>query len=423
MTKKIIITLTSLLIAFSAMATTLEQCLRLAKENYPLTKKYELIERTSELTVANIGKGWLPQITASAQVTLQNRVVALPEALTSMMETQGVAVKGLRKDQYRLGIDITQTVYDGGAIASGREVASRQAKVDAAANEVDLYAVRQRVSELYFGILLVDKRIELIEDLVELLMANEKKLSSMVKRGTAADSDFSNIKAERLSSEQRLTEMQSQRHLLLRLLSSFCGEEIGSVEMPDIPSSVGENNRPELSLVDARINLLNAVQRQNDSALRPRIALFASGYYGYPGYDMYHDMFSRNWTLNGIVGAKLTWNISAFYTRKNDNAKLNLQRMELENSRDVFLFNNKLEQISEDENITRYNNLLQTDREIVDLRSSVRKAAESKLVHGIIDINDLLREINDENAAKVQMSTHLIERLKLLWNKKLTLNN
>lgn len=423
MTKKIIITLTSLLIAFSVMATTLEQCLRLAEENYPLTKKYELIERTSELTVANIGKGWLPQITASAQVTLQNRVVALPEALTSMMETQGVAVKGLRKDQYRLGIDITQTVYDGGAIASGREVASRQAKVDAAANEVDLYAVRQRVSELYFGILLVDKRIELIEDLVELLMANEKKLSSMVKRGTAAESDFSNIKAERLSSEQRLTEMQSQRHLLLRLLSAFCGEEIGSVEMPDIPSLVGENNRPELSLVDARINLLNAVQRQNDSALRPRIALFASGYYGYPGYDMYHDMFSRNWTLNGIVGAKLTWNISAFYTRKNDNAKLNLQRMELENSRDVFLFNNKLEQISEDENITRYNNLLQTDREIVDLRSSVRKAAESKLVHGIIDINDLLREINDENAAKVQMSTHLIERLKLLWNKKLTLNN
>ena len=60
------------------------------------------------------------------------------------------------------------------------------------------------------------------------------------------------------------------------------------------------------------------------------------------------------------------------------------------------------------------------DEEIIKLRSQVRKAAESKLRHGIIDVNDLLREINAENAARVQQSMHEIEMLKEIYNQKYT---
>ena len=61
--------------------------------------------------------------------------------------------------------------------------------------------------------------------------------------------------------------------------------------------------------------------------------------------------------------------------------------------------------------------------EIIALRSSVRKAAESKLAHGIIDVNDLLKEINAENSAQVQKSIHEIEMLKEMYNLKITTNN
>ncbi|MBR1484706.1 MAG: transporter, partial [Prevotella sp.] len=132
---------------------------------------------------------------------------------------------------------------------------------------------------------------------------------------------------------------------------------------------------------------------------------------------------NRKWSLNGMIGARLTWNIGALYTRKNDKAKIQLQRETAENQRDVFLFNNTLEQIQQNENIARYQRLMTDDSEIIALRSSIRKAAESKLAHGIIDVNDLVREINAENAARVQQSVHEIEMLKEIYDLKYTTNH
>ena len=138
---------------------------------------------------------------------------------------------------------------------------------------------------------------------------------------------------------------------------------------------------------------------------------------------MFEDMMRHKWGLNGIVGARLTWNICALYTHRNDKAKLQLQLDMTETNREVFLFNNNLEQIQQNENIERYKKLMDDDNEIISLRKAVRVASESKLSHGIIDVNDLLREINAENAARVQQSMHEIEMLQEVYDNKYTTNN
>jgi outer membrane protein TolC len=186
---------------------------------------------------------------------------------------------------------------------------------------------------------------------------------------------------------------------------------------------MSESHRPELRALDAQIGLLNAQEKALNAALMPKLGVFAQGYYGYPGLNMFEDMMSHKWSLNGIIGARLTWNIGALYTRKNDKAKLQLQRDLTESNREVFLFNNRMEQLQQSEEISRYKQLMNDDAEIISLRAAVRKAAESKLSHGIIDVNDLLREINQENAARVQQSIHEIEMLKEIYDNKITTNN
>ena len=62
------------------------------------------------------------------------------------------------------------------------------------------------------------------------------------------------------------------------------------------------------------------------------------------------------------------------------------------------------------------------DEESITLRQNVRKAAESKLEHGIIDVNDLLKEINGENAARIGQAIHEIEMLKEIYDLKFTKN-
>ena len=154
----------------------------------------------------------------------------------------------------------------------------------------------------------------------------------------------------------------------------------------------------------------------------PKLGVFAQGFYGYPGYNLFDDMMNRSFSLNGMIGARLTWNIGALYTRKNDKAKLDVQRSLFNVQRETFLFNNNLEQIQQNENIERYQKLMADDDEIITLRSNIRKAAESKLSHGIIDVNDLVKEINNENAAKVQKTMHEIQMLKEIYDLKYTTN-
>ena len=423
--KKIVIAL--LMLPMSALGQTLDECQQAAEKNYPLIQQYGLIEKTTRLTIVNIQKGWLPQVSAQAQATYQSDVTAWPNEMKTMMSGMGIDMQGLTKDQYRVGIDVQQTIYDGGVIGSQKRIAREQGKVQTAQNEVNIYHVRKRVNEMYFGLLLIDEQIKLNNDLQTMLAGNENKLESMTKRGTAAESDLQSVKAERLNAVQKATELASQKQMLQRMLSTFCGMEVTEVRKPQVKADGGgvmaENRRPELKALDAQLSVLNAQEKALNAALMPKVGVFAQGFYGYPGMNMFEDMMRHKWSWNGIIGARVTWNIGALYTRKNDKAKLQLQRNMTENSREVFLFNNYLDQIQQNEDIARYQKLMAQDGEIISLRQAVRKAAESKLAHGVIDVNDLVREINQENAACVQQSVHEIEMLKEIYDNKYTTNN
>ena len=422
--KRITLTLAFIAATVIAQAQTLEECQQAAEQNYPIVRKYQLIEKSTDYTLSNIGKGWLPQISATAQATVQSDVVTLPEGMTTMLSQTGMNVKGLKKDQYRVGIDISQTIYEGGAIASQKEVARLQGEVEKTQNDVDIYNLRKRVNELYFGLLLIEQRMKMNEELQNVLNSSEKKLESMFRNGTAAESDYITVKAERMTAEQQMVELKAQDEAFRAMLAHICGIEINDLKMPDNNVDIGKDNmRPELRLFNTRLQLADAQEKALDAALMPRLSFFASGYYGYPGYDMYHDMFSHEWSLNGMMGLRLTWNIGALYTRKNDKAKISTMRLINENGRDMFLFNTRIDNLQHVANMKRYHDLMESDWDIIKLRTKVRKAAESKLDHGIIDVNDLIREIYNENNAKISMEMHRVEFLKQTYDFKFTNNN
>lgn len=413
-----------LVLPAQGQTVTLDECQQLAEENYPLIKQYDLIRQTTDYTVSNISKGWLPQISAMAQATYQSDVMTLPDVLQRMLGQQGLQAKGIRKDQYRVGVDINQTVYDGGLISGQKDVARLEGEVQSAQTATDLYAVRKRINDLYFGILLLDEKIRLNKDLQTLLQSNLNKPNSMLAHGVAMKSDVNTVKAEKLKAEQQATELASSRKSMTDMLSVFIGREVANLGMPqDVVVNTHENKRPELHLFDSQIKLADAQEKLLNARLLPRLSVFAQGYYGYPGYNQFEAMFNRTWKLNGIVGVRLSWNIGALYTRKNDRAKLSTRRGLVESARETFLFNNRLLEIQQSDGIAKYRQLIVDDKEIVSLRSDVRRAAESKLEHGIIDTNNLLQEITRENQSRIDLSTHTILMLKENYDLKYTTNN
>lgn len=405
---------------------TLEECQQLAQENYPLLKRYNLIQQTTEYSLQNINRGYLPQLVFSGQATYQSDVATLPELLTNLLAQNGYAVKGLDKDQYRIALDLNQIIWDGGNLKAQKENVTAQGEIQTKQTDVDMYNIRERINNLYFGILLIEDKIRLSQDLQTLLQSNYDKLESMRQNGTAMQADVNAIRAEYLKTNQQLTELTSMRQSFQQMLTLFIGKQVTAnttLLKPNatLPISL-ENLRPELQMFDAQLQQTEAQRRLLNSGVRPRLSLFAQGFYGYPGYNMFEDMFNHDFSLNGLVGVRLSWNISKLYTHKNDKRKLVLAQNQIENAREVFLFNNQLQSTQEQEAIERYRKMMSEDDEIIRLRTSVRQAVEAKLKHGVIDVNNLLQEITRENQARTNQSSHEIEMLKHIYELRHTVN-
>ncbi len=406
---------------------TLDECQRMATENYPLLEQYGIIHQSTEFTVQNINRGYLPQLSFSAQATYQSDVMTMPSALTGMMAAQGTPMLGLDKDQYRIALDLNQTIYDGGNLYAQKKAAKAQGEVKTAEVDVQMHEVKDRVNNLFFGILLIDDKIQLNADLQKLLESSHEKVDNLCRNGVALESDADMVKVELLKSRQQAAELQAMRNTFAQMLAIFTGkkaEDIRELKRPtaDKPTEM-TNHRPELSLFNAQLKHNDAQKRLLTASVLPRLSLFAQGYYGYPGLNMFDDMFSHDLSWNGMVGVRLQWNVSSLYTNRNERRKLSLARSAVETARETFLFNNSMLTAQERNNIARYEQQIADDVEIVRLRSSIRKAAEAKLEHGVIDVTNLLQYITQENQALIDRSTHEIEMLKHIHELKHALNH
>ena len=417
-----------LLLGLAAAAQpTLEECRRLARENYPSIRRYALVEQTRQYSLSNAAKAWMPQVAVAAQATWQNKVPAFPEQMTALLGTMGLDMPGLRKDQYRVAVDVSQTVWDGGQSRADRQMVRAEAQEQRSSLDVEMYEVESRVEELYFGMLLLDNRIDLIRQMIGLLDSNLEKVRSLVRNGVATPSDADVLEAEKLAARQTLSQLQASRSSYRIMLGHFIGTEIAAGRPLSRPAMEEPrtlvSRRPELGAVDARIGVLDARERQVGSSVLPRFSLFGQGFYGCPGLDYFASMLGSGWSWNALVGVRMTWNLSAFYTKKNNLAGIRAARDAARVQKEVFLFNTGLQTDRQNGEIARLREALRDDDRIVELRRSVREAAESELRNGVADTYELLRKITDEHAASLARSAHEVELLKAVYELRHTVNS
>lgn len=416
-----------MLLSVSADAQlTLDECQQMASDNYPLLQKYDLVRQTTEYTIKNIQRGYWPQLSLGGQVSYQSEVTDLPDVLSHLLSESSPNYKGMAKDQYQIALDLNLVIWDGGHIKARRDLAASDAEVQVAQADVEMYAIRSRVNELFFGILLLDEKIRLNETLQTLLLDNCRMLETRKMHGTAMESDVDVMRAEYLEARQDLTALRSMRKSYRQMLAIFIGKDTASVINLQKPAAslpqTFDNRRPELNLYAMQMQQTEAQSRLLNVGLRPKLSLFAQGVYGYPGYDMFDSMFDHDLKLNGIVGIRFSWNIGRLYTFKTDKHKLELTRKQIETAREIFLFNNNLQSVREREAVNQYHQMMEEDSDIIRLRTSVRQATEAKLQHGVIGVNDLLQEITKENRARIDHSLHEMEMLKNIYELKHTIN-
>ena len=401
---------------------SIEACYEKARANYPLIKQYGLIEKTKEYNLSNAAKGYLPQVTFSAQATYQSDVTEIPIDLDAIGLT-GVEIPSVSQDQYKMELALSQTLWDGGAIRSERKALRTQAEVDQRDMDVSMYAINERVNQLYFGVLLAEAQLEQNKVLQAELRRNCDQVSSYIKNGIANQSDLDAIQVDLLKAKQTEAQFEHTKRAYREMLSRLIGEEIGEETRLVKPEAVRpltkENNRPELELYQAQIRNLRAQDSRITAGMMPKLGLFVTGGYGKPGLDMFED----NFKVYYLAGVKLSWNLGSLYTRKNDRRKIQTGIRSIETQRETFLFNTSLDVAQRNATIDKYIDQLKYDDEIIALRGSVKRASEAKMANGTLSGTDLTRDIHAEQSAIQDKILHEMELLQAIYNLKYVTNN
>ena len=396
---------------------TLEECQRKTQENYPLVHQYGLVEKTKEYNLENAAKGYLPQFALSAKASYQSEVTEIPVKLP------GVDLKGVPKDQYQVMLELQQKIWDGGGIRMQKKQTTAEAEIEKEKLNVDMYALNSRVNDLYFGILLLDEQLKQNALLQDELERNYRQITAYVENGIANQADLDAVKVEQLNTKQKRVELVSSRMAYLKMLSLLVGEKLSQETVLEKPvpqddiSAVGEIRRPELSLFNAQGVGLQVQEKALNVRHLPQFGLFVQGAYGNPGLNMLKNEFSPYY----IAGVRLSWNFGSLYTLKNDRKVIENKRRQLDNNRDVFLFNTRLEMTQQDQAIQSLEKQMQDDDEIIRLRTNIRKSAEAKVANGTLTVTEMLRELTNESLARQSKALHEIQRLMGIYQLKYTI--
>lgn len=385
---------------------TLQQAYDEAQQNYPIIKQRELIKQTAQLSVENLSKGFLPQFSFNGQATYQSDVTKIDISLP------GISIQPLSKDQYKVTADLNQLIYDGGVTKQQKNLQQLNADVQEQQVEVDLYKLKDRINQLFLGVLYLDEQLKQVELVKADLNVGIKKVSAQVNNGVAYKSDLNTMQAQLLTTDQRAIELQYSRKGYLQVLGLFLNRTLPEniqLEKPVVATPVlnEEIQRPELKLFSTQDLLLNGQYKLINAKNLPKASFFFEGGYGKPGLNLLKNEFDPYY----ITGLRLNWSFGGLYTQKKEKQLVDINKKIVDVQKETFLLNTNTALKQQQSEVDKYQKLVSSDQDIIDLREKVKQAAQARLENSVITADDYLREVNAEDQARQNRIIHEIQLL------------
>jgi outer membrane protein TolC len=385
--------------ALAQQKMTLKNCYSLVHQNYPTAKQITLLQQKSDYEVNALQTGKLPKIDLNAQGTYQNQVTEIPNPF----------VTPLNKDQYKASLDVNQLLYNGGLIDANTKLKEAQTKTQQQQIEVNLYQLKSKINQLFFSILLLQERKDLLITKQKQLESKIKEVKSGIQFGAILPASEKVLEAENLKIKQQLSEIQYDKKRLIENLSSLTYSTISEttiLEKPIITTKTNTTiNRPELQyfeLQDQQIEASKSILTKNNL---PKVNAFGIAGYGNPGLNMIENSFEPIF----MVGLKANWNVFDWNKTKSEKEALTVSADIVATEKETFLLNNNIQLQEINAEIQKSEANIATDTDIIVLREYVEKSASSQLKNGVITASEYLTEFTNLYEAKNSQKIHEIQ--------------
>ena len=395
---------------------TIDSCYKLARENYPMIKQLDLVEKTREYSVKNASKAWLPQLNFAGQVTYQSAVTSIP------FEIPHVSIPTYSRDQYKIYGEVDQNIYDGGNIQNQKEEQNVNAAIQKQTTEVTLYGIKDRINQIYFGILLLDEQLKQNEILDSTIQNNINRMQAQVSNGVALKSGLYELQAQLLQQEQAGIQYKASRKAYVDMLGLFINKSLSeSIRLAE-PQTVAVSStikRPELTLYDYQRNSYDIQDKMLTSNYLPKLSAFFQGGYGRPGLNMLSNDFS--WYYIG--GIKFSWSLGNLYTLNNNRQLYQIDREQIDLQKQTFILNTNIQLSQQNGTILQLQEIIQKDNDIVSKRTEVTADAKIRMENGALTVHDYLSELDSENQARQNKLLHQVQLIQAMYNYQNTSGN
>jgi outer membrane protein TolC len=390
---------------------TLDFCLSKAEANHPLFQQYDLLASSSDLRLKNLGKTYLPEMNINGDAHYQSDVTEIPTVIPSF------APEPLDKDQYKISLDVSQMIYDGGIMQKNKNIEYIDDQINRKNVGITIYQLKERIVGTYFSIISLQESRKLLEVSRENLMARLKDVESGVRNGVVLASNAEIIKAELLKIDQKEIEIDAGVVLGYKVLSIFTGVEIPAGAPlqwsgPLIESYVAGHDRLEYSLFSLQQDKAESMKKLASSKLVPRLYAYGSAGYGKPGYNMLLNEFDDYY----IIGAKLSWNFWNWNKTRNEKSILDLHKEIINSNRASFDQNLSTDLEKRLSEIVKYETLLPKDQEIVAIRGGIVETYASQLKNGVITATEYITELHAETEARLNLRIHEVQLVRAKYD-------
>lgn len=402
--------------AQSSHSLSIEECYRLSRHHYPLLKQTDVIIKSREYSIDNISKAWYPQVNLNGHASYQSDVTQIPIKLPN------INIENPGRDQYKIFAEVSQSLYDGGISKQQKLLLKNSATIEAQKIEIELYKLKERITQLFFSILLINEQLNQVQIIKNDIYSAINKVEGAINNGAALKSSAAVLKAELLKNEQHETELKAGRKAYLIMLGLFINKQLDQNTVLDKPQSIPPSssiNRPELNLYELQKKSTIIQDRSISAKNLPKIGFFLQGGFGKPALNLLKNQFEAYY----IGGLRVSWSLAGLYTERTDRQQQDLNRLSLDIQKETFLFNTNISLSQQAEDIKKIQELIQTDNEIISLRTSIKKTAHAQLNYGTITSNDYLREVNAEDQARQSLILHQIQLLMTQYTYQVTAGN
>jgi outer membrane protein TolC len=385
---------------------SLDWCYREAEAQFPLSREIGLHDEAADHQIKSLQSRYLPQLALRGDATYQSEVPtfdSFPDAFEPPV---------ISHDQYHVTLGAEQLIYDGGLTGAETRLALAEATESQQKVRVELYELRDRVSQAYFNVLLQQAQLATLASFQTDVEARLEMVRSQVEQGVLLRSNADVLEVELLSISQQRVEADKRRRAALDVLSEFVGRPLGSETVLEVPSArapaviLDPKTRPEYGLFEQTRSTIQERIGLTARANHPRVSAFGDASYGrFPGLNM----FENDFTPYYAVGVRLSWKLWDWNANRRRRQALSVQQDIVEARQAAFSKNIQLALKQQIRDVERLEELISRDEEIIALRRRIVQQSESQLKNGVITATEYLLERNAAHRAELTRERHRIQ--------------